>query len=256
MSLLGDHYEWWWQNQNFGDPHGYLGGKYNLFGKKISFLAWKKNAELFRVRFENTMGNLFFYFVKYRPKRSIFFLLEWIFYSTLWEKCFQIWFLTLQSAPTGKHALSLSCVFRLEHFPRSKIESESIFLIKYFIITFLKTIEAVFFNKVKKRISHCILKFSAEGFRVSCQARKQFFCQMACIYLLNSREGPQSFDFDITYFISNYCYPLTLVENSILGSKVSCKVAKMHLQSKGATSLGISFNRALTSAIICHLWRK
>ena len=41
-----------------------------------------------------------------------------------------------------------------------------------------------------------------------------FFCQMSCIYLLNSRGGPQSFDFDITYFISNYSYPLVSVLKS------------------------------------------
>ena len=42
------------------------------------------------------------------------------------------------------------------------------------------------------------------------QARKLIFCQMACIYLLNSRGGPQTFDLDITYFISNNSYPLML----------------------------------------------
>ena len=53
---------------------------------------------------------------------------------------------------TGKHALSLLCDFRLGHFLRSKIESEIIFLIKYYIITILKKIEAFrpTFNKVKK----------------------------------------------------------------------------------------------------------
>ena len=37
------------------------------------------------------------------------------------------------------------------------------------------------------------------------QARKLIFCQMACIYLLNSRDDPQSLDFVIT----TYSYPLT-----------------------------------------------
>ena len=69
--LLGDNYKWWWQNPNIGDPHGCLGGKYKPFGKQISFLAWRrKKPEPFRARFENTMGNPFFDFVKYRPKRS------------------------------------------------------------------------------------------------------------------------------------------------------------------------------------------
>ena len=35
-------------------------GQIKPFGKKISFLAWKKNPEPFRARFENTMGNKFF----------------------------------------------------------------------------------------------------------------------------------------------------------------------------------------------------
>ena len=70
---VGDNYKWWWQNPNFGDPHGYLVGKHMPFGQKISFLACKKTLEPFRARFENTMGNPFFDFVKYRPKRSIFF---------------------------------------------------------------------------------------------------------------------------------------------------------------------------------------
>ena len=70
LSVIGDNYKWWWQNPNFGDPHGCLVGKYKPFGKKISFLAWKKPLEPFRARFENTMGNPFFDFVKYRPKRS------------------------------------------------------------------------------------------------------------------------------------------------------------------------------------------
>ena len=58
------------QNQNFGDPHGCFVGKYKPFGTKISFLAWEKNPEPFRARFEKEMGNPFFDFVKYEPKRS------------------------------------------------------------------------------------------------------------------------------------------------------------------------------------------
>ena len=55
-----------------------------------------------------------------------------------------------------------------------------------------------------------------KGSRIFFQARKLIFCQMACIYLLNSCGGPQSFDFDITYF-SNYSYPL-LVNEIVRGS--------------------------------------
>ena len=99
------------------------------------------------------------------------------------------------SAPTGKHALSLACVFHLGHFLRSKIESESIFLKKYYIITFLyiKKNWSVLpiFNKVKKWITHCIFKSCAEGFSFFFKDRKLFFGQMACIYLLNSRGVPK-----------------------------------------------------------------
>ena len=42
---------------------------------------------------------------------------------------------------------------------------------------------------------------------------------MACIYLLNSCGGPGSFDFDITYFVSNYSYPLLVVQISQRGRK-------------------------------------
>ena len=53
-----------------------------------------------------------------------------------------------------------------------------------------------------------ILRGRVKGFFFKLGSK--FFCQMACIYLLNSRGGPQSFDFDITYFIYNYSYPLLL----------------------------------------------
>ena len=40
-----------------------------------------------------------------------------------------------------------------------------------------------------------------------------FFGQMACIYLLNSRGGPQSFDFDITF-----CYPIIVTPITMIYS--------------------------------------
>ena len=48
----------WFQNQNLGDLHGCLVGKYKPFGKKISFLALKKKPEPFRARFENPFWTL------------------------------------------------------------------------------------------------------------------------------------------------------------------------------------------------------
>jgi hypothetical protein len=73
--MVGENFKWWWQNPNIGHPHGSLVGKYKPVGKKISFLAGKKNP---------------------------------------WTLLRQIW----------KYIL--------------KIDSESIFLIKYYIITILK----------------------------------------------------------------------------------------------------------------------
>ena len=50
---------------------------------------------------------------------------------------------------------------------------------------------------------------------------------MACIYLLNSRGGLQRFDFDITYFIYNYSYPLPInaflkADNKVNIGKQTC----------------------------------
>ena len=59
-------------------------------------------------------------------------------YSTLLENCFQNRFRTTGSVRTRKHALSLSCIFWLGHFPKSKNSFESSFLIKCYIITVLK----------------------------------------------------------------------------------------------------------------------
>ena len=86
------------------------------------------------------MGNPFFDFVNYGPKRSK--KIENSNYIELYEKnAFRFDFGPQGSAPTGKQALSLSCVFRFGHFLRSKIESESIFLIKYYLITILKKMD-------------------------------------------------------------------------------------------------------------------
>ena len=67
------------------------------------------------------------------------------------------------------------------------------------------------FNKVKKWISHGILKSCMEGFGFFFfKLGSLFFCQMACIYLLNSHVGPRCLNFVIT----TYSYPL-LFENTI-----------------------------------------
>ena len=99
------------------------------------------------------------------------------------------------SAPTGKHALSLSCIFRLGHFLKSKIY-DRIFLTKYYIITILKKFLERYglwpvFNKGKKIFPIVFSNLARKGFFFLSQARKHFFCQMACIYLVNSRGVPK-----------------------------------------------------------------
>ena len=111
----------------------------------------------------------------------------------------------LAKCPNRKTCTFTYMRFRFLHFPRSKIVSESLFfhkvLYNYYSVRELGAFWPLF-NKVKKWISHCIFK--------SCASTRKliFVCQINCIYLLNSHEGPQSFNFDITYFIHNYSYPL------------------------------------------------
>ena len=69
------------------------------------------------------------------------------------------WTENVESAPTQN--------FQFKHFPRSKIDSESRFLKKHYIVTVLIFFFGAFwsvFEKVKKWISYCIFQFSiAEG---------------------------------------------------------------------------------------------
>ena len=104
-------------------------------------------------------------------------------------------------------------VFRLEHFPRSKIEFESIFLIKYYIITILNFFVerfGLYLTKSKNGLPNVFSNLARKGSRVFFfKLGSKFFCQRACINLLNSRGGPQSLDFVIT----TYSYPLLKVDN-------------------------------------------
>ena len=100
--------------------------------------------------------------------------------------------------------------FRLGHFARSKIKYESIFLIKYDIITILKKLKCfgLYLTKSKNRFFIVFSNLALKGlgfffFKLG----SYFFCQMACIHLLNSHEGPQSLDFVIT----TYSYPLIVM---------------------------------------------
>ena len=134
-SVLGFFRKKIWQAK-FCPPHQITLWKYN--GKSIfkTFLIWTK-----------TLKN-FFYNCDY---------------IGLYEKtAFGLNF-GLQEVPQPenwwKHTLSLSCIFRLGHFPKSKIESKSSFLIKSYIIIILICFGAVLslFNNVKKKKFQWIL---------------------------------------------------------------------------------------------------
>ena len=79
---------------------------------------------------------------------------------------FWIKFWTSGSAPTGKRVKVKVHVFWLGHFARSKIEYESIFLIKYYINTILIFFEAFrpLFNKVKNGFPIVFLNLQRKGF--------------------------------------------------------------------------------------------
>ena len=129
-------------------------------------------------------------------------------YSTLWGKCFQVQFWTLQSTPTGKCMKVKLHVFWLGHFVRSKIKSESIFLIKYYKIIILNKIWHHFgLYLTKPKIGFPIV-FSNLARKVSgfFSSKEANFFLMDFIYLLYSRDGPWSLDFVIT----TYSYPLTV----------------------------------------------
>ena len=84
-------------------------------------------------------------------------------------------------------------VFWLGHFVRSKLESESSFPIKYYVITILNYLERFFLYLQSKKNGLPIVfsNLAWKGFFLLLQARKLIcFCKMACTYLLNSRVGP------------------------------------------------------------------
>ena len=69
-------------------------------------------------------------------------------------------------------------VFRLGHFARSKIESESIFLIKYYIITIINFILerfSLYLTKPKNGFPIVFSNLARRGSRVFFQARKLIF---------------------------------------------------------------------------------
>ena len=98
-------------------------------------------------------------------------------------------------------------VFWLGHFARSKIKSESIFLITYYIITILKKWSILaYISKSQKKDFPVYFQILRGRVRVFFQARKLSLGQMACIYLLNSREGPQIWILSSPLIVIPYLY--------------------------------------------------
>ena len=116
------------------------------------------------------------------------------------RKMFSDSILDLGKCPNPKTHESESACFQVGHFARSKIKSKSIFLIKYYIITILKKFGAIrcIFNKVKNGFPIVFSNLALKGSGFFFKLESKFYCQMACIYLLNSHGGPQSLDFVIT----------------------------------------------------------
>ena len=89
--------------------------------------------------------------------------------------------LDLRKCPNRKtHESESAC------FPVGALPNESIFLIKYYIITVIKKNGAFWpiFNKVKKWISHCIFKSFAEGVKGFFSSQgANFFAKLLCLYL-------------------------------------------------------------------------
>ena len=89
--------------------------------------------------FENKIGNLFFTFLNMDQNAINFFNCNNI--GLYHKAAFGLNFWELPKPENSwKHALSLSCIFQLGHFPKSKIEFKSNFLIESYIITILKNI--------------------------------------------------------------------------------------------------------------------
>ena len=102
-------------------------------------------------------------------------------------------------------------------------------------------------QKVENWISHCIFKSCAEGFRVFFHARALIFHQTPCIYLLNSRGGRQTSDFNFAHLSE---HPnLKFFSEEILIS--TCKVSdpstgyKMLKQGKLVCKVYVGFDREI-----------
>ena len=121
----------------------------------------KKHPTPVKSLFENTMGNPFFYFVKYWTKLLIFFfrieILGILFSNLHWESIFDF-----RKWSNGKYTNTRICVFsvwplpEVENWFRKQIWKENAHIsIQFF---FFEEFRSIFKKKVKKWISHRIFK--------------------------------------------------------------------------------------------------
>ena len=113
--------------------------------------------------------------------------------------------LDLAKCPNRKTCTFPFIRFLIGALPKVQNYSESIFLIQEYKTTILNLVLECFcpnFYKSKNGFPIACSNLAQKGYVFFLlQPRKLIFCQMACIYLLNSRGGPKSFDFDITFYI-------------------------------------------------------
>ena len=99
------------------------------------FLVEKRTLPRSNHFFENTMGNPFFDFLKYWPKRSKkkFRIEIWTF---SFQICFKNQFWTSGSGQTENTRICVYVYFQFDHFPKSKIDFQSRFKMRMSIFLF------------------------------------------------------------------------------------------------------------------------
>ena len=148
----------WCQNQKFGDPHGCLVDKYKRFGKKISFLAWKKKPwtlprKIFEMKWEIHFLTLLNK-SQTASKKKFRIVIIYAFGCNFgpWE------------VPQPENAWKWKCMFSGLGTSQGPKTNNYILYIKYS----LKKLQrfGLYLTKPKKWISHCIFKYCAEWFWV------------------------------------------------------------------------------------------
>ena len=113
--------------------------------------------------------------------------------------------LNLGKCPKQKRCTFTSCIFYWVTSQGPKSNPKGDF---HKIFAYLKKNQSVLVyiqtKKVKPIFSHRIFKSCVEGFRVFLKL-ESYFCQMACIYLLNRPGNTQCFDFDISVYKKFKC---------------------------------------------------